>query len=166
MLVLSGAPGCTEEDDAEVTALDADSVTLADTAPVAVAATPVELRPEQLPAILSLREQLGFEADHEFVADLYAHPEQYDARTSARDDLLGLVLTPDEVAQMRTRNRLEHHAAVLERWGRDNVPDTFAGLHIAAAANGGGAIVKVLFAGSPTTPSSTARSSPSCSPRN
>lgn len=78
-----------------------------------------------------------------------ASPEQYDARTSARDDLLGLVLTPDEVAQMRTRNRLEHHAAVLERWGRDNVPDTFAGLHIAAAADGGGAIVKVLFADDP-----------------
>ena len=93
----------------EVTALDAESVTLADAAPQALAAAPRVLHP----------------------------------------DLLGLVLTPGEVALMRMRNRLEHHAAELERWAAEHVPDTFAGLHVATGDDGAGAVVRVLFADDP-----------------
>lgn len=117
--------------------------------PVHAPAAPVELSDEALADIVRLRREIGFNADPERVRDLHARPGAYGASRSTGQDLLGLVMTDDEIAAMRTRNQLEHHASAMEARVKDAHPKTFAGLHVAPGDAEASTVIRVLFKDDP-----------------
>ena len=118
-------------------------------APALAPAAPVDLSDEALADIARLRREIGFNADPGYLRNLHADPAAFGASRSTGDDLLGLVMTDDEIAAMRTRNRIEHHASELELRMRGAYPETFAGLHVDRGSVEASTVIRVLFKGNP-----------------
>lgn len=113
------------------------------------AAEPRILDEAELEYVTGLRRELDFESDPDYVQDLYADPASFGGQVSSGNELLGLILTYEEIARMRTRNRLEHHGGELEAWFRRVHPGVYAGILVVSGGPDGGGLLVARVTGDP-----------------